>query len=396
MINIPLDDIKEKILDQTELSEEDLNEKIKIKLDQLSGLISEEGAAHIVANEHDVNLTDEEDSITIDGLVSGMKGINVPGRVVRKYELRTFENDRGKGQYAKFLLGDDSGITMVVMWGDTATNISKFEEGDVLLLKDVMVKDGRKGTEIHAGDRSEVEINPEGVEVKQSQNTAPQTQKKKVKDINEEDERVEIFSTIVQIFEPKYFERDPQSRRKLKKDEEGNWVNQDGKVIEEPDIGAVLNIYADDGTDSIRVVLWKDRILEFLDTDEAQLLSFRDNLQDFEGVKNELLGEMMKIKGRVQRNSVTDKLELVATNVQPNVDPSEELVPEEDEAQNKDEEPGKKNQEKTQEREPAEESATESEDKEKEEVADEDEELESLDEEDVLSLEDIEDIEDEL
>ena len=56
MINIPLSDIKEKIAKEKGISEQEINTKIKAKLDQLSGLISEEGAAHIIANELGVEL----------------------------------------------------------------------------------------------------------------------------------------------------------------------------------------------------------------------------------------------------------------------------------------------------------------------------------------------------
>jgi hypothetical protein len=401
MINLPLDEIKEKILDQTSVDEDELDEQIQTKLDQLSGLISEEGAAHIVANENDVTLTEEEDSLKIDNLASGMQGINIPGRVVQAYELRTFENDRGEGQYAKFLLGDETGITMVVMWGDTATNISKIEEDDTVLLKDVSVREGRRGTEIHANEQSEIDINPDGITIDAPDQNPTQTEKKQITNLGEDDSNVEIFATIVQIFEPKYFERDPESKRKLKRNDDGKWENPDGDVIDEPEIGVVLNIYADDGTDSIRVVLWKQHIKDLLSIDEDELIGYRDNLVEFEPTKTDLLGEMVKLQGRVQRNDVTDKLELVADNVITDVDPSEELVPDEDNTSNdepvedtasddtQDDDADDETEDEPQDESP-DETETDNESDEKEE-GDEEE-----DEDDLLSLEDIEDIEEDI
>jgi hypothetical protein len=60
MINIPIDVIIEKITEQTDLKEEEVQNKINSKLEQLSGLISKEGAAHIVANELGVKLMQTE------------------------------------------------------------------------------------------------------------------------------------------------------------------------------------------------------------------------------------------------------------------------------------------------------------------------------------------------
>ena len=50
MIQMPLQDIINKITEKAGITEEEVNEKIKQKLEQLSGLISKEGAAHIIAN----------------------------------------------------------------------------------------------------------------------------------------------------------------------------------------------------------------------------------------------------------------------------------------------------------------------------------------------------------
>lgn len=404
MIKMSLDEIKEKILDQTDLKEKDIDEKISIKLEQLSGLISEEGAAHIVANELDVNLSEGDERLKISNLVSGMKGIDIAGRVVRKYELRTFENDKGKGQYAKFLLGDDSGITMVVLWGENAPVIEKLEEKDTVLLKNILVKEGRRGEEIHIGGRSEIDINPEGIEVESSEVEQKEFERKSIEDLEKEDE-AELLVTIVQIFEPKYFERHPETRKKVTKNDDGEWETVDGDTVEEPDIGSVLNIYVDDGTDNMRVVLWKPQIKNLLDVDEEKLRSFRDDILEFEDYKTEILGKMALLRGKVQENNVTEKLEFVARYVDADIDPEEIYSDDSDE----DKSDNKSNSKKADNKEEKDVSETkkdesrknkEKSNKEKnpsdEDVEDPDEDTEEDLEEDVLSLEDLEDVEEEL
>jgi hypothetical protein len=59
MIKITSEQIIEKISQKTQLSKEDIVSKIKAKMDQLSGLISKDGAAHIIANELGVKLFEE-------------------------------------------------------------------------------------------------------------------------------------------------------------------------------------------------------------------------------------------------------------------------------------------------------------------------------------------------
>ena len=51
MYKVPIAEIKQKILSSGKLTLEELDQKLKAKINELSGLISEEGAAHIIANE---------------------------------------------------------------------------------------------------------------------------------------------------------------------------------------------------------------------------------------------------------------------------------------------------------------------------------------------------------
>ena len=56
MIQIPYEQVIDKIKETSGLDNAAIELKIRNKLDQLSGLISKEGAAHIVANELGVKL----------------------------------------------------------------------------------------------------------------------------------------------------------------------------------------------------------------------------------------------------------------------------------------------------------------------------------------------------
>ena len=93
MINVPLDVVKQKIIEESGISKQELDDKLKSKLEQLSGLITEEGAAQIVANELGVNLMKTEGMIKIKNLIPGMKGVELNARVVRKYDVREFKNE---------------------------------------------------------------------------------------------------------------------------------------------------------------------------------------------------------------------------------------------------------------------------------------------------------------
>ena len=59
MLNIPLDKIIEKICKSTKMSEKLVKEKIAAKKKELNGLVSDEGAAYIIASEMGVDILGE-------------------------------------------------------------------------------------------------------------------------------------------------------------------------------------------------------------------------------------------------------------------------------------------------------------------------------------------------
>lgn len=313
MINIPINTIIEKIAEQTKLTTEQIQEKINAKLEHLSGLISKEGAAHIIANELGVKLMQTEGVLKIKNLMAGMRDVEINCKVMRKYDVRTFENAKGQGKLFKLLAGDDSGITMVVFWNDKADLEKDIKEGDIIKLTQVNIRDNNGKVEIHLGEGSEAEINPEGVTL-EVQNNFPKPTRKKIAELQEKDENVEIFGTIVQIFDPKFFKVNSEGKR-IKEDE-----NPEGATY-----GSVLNIFADDGSDNIRIVLWKNQILNFLNVSEEELLAFKDNPASFEEYKNKMLGAMIKFIGRITKNEMFGKLEFVANIVLSDVKPEEEI-----------------------------------------------------------------------
>ena len=135
MINMPLPMIKEKILQGADIEEAELDKKIEAKLEQLSGLISEEGAAHIVANELGVKLFQAGGKLEIKNVLAGMRDVEVMGKVARKYEVRTFNTGERSGKVGSFMLADPTGSVRIVLWNDQADNMAKFNEGDIVHVK---------------------------------------------------------------------------------------------------------------------------------------------------------------------------------------------------------------------------------------------------------------------
>lgn len=307
MMLLTLPQIKEKIL-TAGVTEAELNDRIKKKMEELSGLISEEGAAHIIANELGMNLATVPSLLKVSSLTPGLRNVEVLGKVVQKYEIREFQTVRGAGKIGSFLYGDDTGVIRVVLWNEQAAKLMDINVGDVLKLTSGYVRDNNGRKELHLNERSSMLVNPPGESVAVMEK--PERQRKSIKDLTSEDEQVELLVTLVDVYDPHFFSVCPTCSRR---------VNDTGGVFSclnhgqvTPTISYVVNALGDDGSDTIRIAFWKQQAEHLLKQDNAALLQYKDYPEQFQEVKHRLLGEMVKVVGKVRKNDMFDRLEFNA------------------------------------------------------------------------------------
>lgn len=318
-----------KIEEKAGLSRDQIQERIDAKLKQLSGLISKEGAAHIIANELGIKLL--ENSGKIKDIYAGMRSVEFAGKVQTIYPLNTFARQDGtEGKVSSCMVADETGIMRVVGWGEQAELVSKLELGSVIKVSGGFAKDNNRGyAEVHLNDKSHLIVNPAGItlgEVKVLQPRAAAV-RKEIKALQENDENVELLGTIVQVFDPRFFEICPTCNGRAREQEQGSGVfNCEKHGAVKPEYAFVMNVFLDDGTDNIRCVLFRQQAERLLGKTIEQLLPLRQSPEQFDPVKTELLGQIVKLVGRAKKNTFFDRLEFNVQLVFPNPDPKEELA----------------------------------------------------------------------
>ena len=323
MIKIPLTTIIERIKEKSNLSEAEIKERIHQKLEQLYGLVSEEGAAHIVANELGVKLYEPSGKLQIKNVLSGLRNVEVAGKVIKKYDVRNFDTGERKGKVGSFLIGDETGVIRIVLWNSMADSLETIKEGDIVRVKSGYVKENNDRKEIHLNDKSALIINPEGETIgaiKQQEERAKAV-RKKISDLKDNEENIELFGTIVQVFDPRFFEMCPTCNKRVKLRDDGFYCDEHNKV--EPTYSYVLNIFLDDNYETIRAVFWRNQLQRLLGKTHEQILALREG--SFEDVKNDLLGKQIKVIGRAVKNEAFDRVEFVPALVFVEIDPEEEL-----------------------------------------------------------------------
>ena len=324
MIKIPYEEIVLKINENTKISLSEIEERVEKKLKQLSGLISKEGAAHIVANELGVKVFEPlSGKLQIKNILNGMRDVETVGKVLQVYETREFSNETRSGKVASALIGDETGTIRVVMWGSQADNAANLGQNFVVKIIGGYVRENNGRKEIHMNDRSQLLINPKGETVKDVAVEIKSGNRKEIKELNENDNEVELLGTIVQVFDIKFYEVCPKCGKRARQSVDLFTCAEHGNVI--PAYSYVLNSVLDDGTETVRCVFFRNQVERLLNLNQEQLLRFKSEPAEFEAVKNELLGTIVKLNGRANNNSLFNRLEFVVQQVDTKPNPEEEL-----------------------------------------------------------------------
>lgn len=324
MITLPYEVIIEKIKESKKISDDELNQKVQQKLEQLNGLISKEGAAHIVANELGVKLFEQPSGqMKINKLLPGMRNVEVAGKVISIFEIREFTNDRGSGKVGSFIIGDDTGTIRVTCWHDQTENMRNIANDDIVGISGLFVKDNQGRAEVHMSDKSKLEKNPEGVSIDSVQRTKPSVTRKKIAELGENDANVEILGTVVQSYNPTFFEICPECGKRARPRDDQVVCEKHGAVT--PTYSYVMNVFVDDGSQNIRTVCFRQQTEQLLKKNQQELIDYKQFPEKFEELKHNLLGQIVKMTGRVTRNTMFDRLEFVTNDVVVDPDPEDEL-----------------------------------------------------------------------
>ena len=326
MYGLTYNDIIEKIVSEKGVSKEEVEEKIEAKIKQLSDLISKEGAAQIVANQYGVrvieNLTDK--NFKINELPKGVGSVNALGKVVQVFGVRTFNRNGKEGKVANLIIGDETGTVRLVVWDENI--ISKIEdglieEGTILKARNAYSKLNNGRNELHLGGKALVEINPEGETIGEVQNTvAAERASAESKNISELKEGmfVELKGTIVQLFEPRHYIACPQCNKKVLPEGSGHKCNTHGQV--EGKKSPIVNMFFDDGTSNIRIVCFANQAEQLFGKSSTEIADVEG--EGFEELKGLVLGKQMIMSGRVNKNTMMDRLEFMVSSVK-EIDPVE-------------------------------------------------------------------------
>jgi hypothetical protein len=159
-----------------------------------------------------------------------------------------------------------------------------------------------RDSELHLGSFSELKLSGEVFDRVQTEKII---REKKIIDFRKGD-NVGIRAFVVQAFEPRFFNVCSQCSKKAIPEGEGFVCGEHGKIV--PEKRALVNIVLDDGTESIRAVLFHENLsnLGLTELEDPDKLAVQ---------KQGLLGKEMLFEGSVRNNAFFNTPEFIVEGV---------------------------------------------------------------------------------
>lgn len=318
---------KQKLLDnlikKSEKSSDEINKLVADKVNELSGLVSEEGAIYIVANELGVRLEVEKpkketSSTKIEKITEPKTPTSLDCKVIRKYDRVNFSSEKGtEGSVQSLLVGDETGIIRTVFWNDKVELLDNIHEGDILRIINAYTRENNNSEriEIHYGQYSDIEVNPEGVkiELKEYNPESIEFNEKKISDFEENERNVKLKGIITDFDIPRFYLACPHTFKKVFQDE-GKYISPvHGEV--EPIRVPIVNIVVDDGSSSIVAVGFRDRAESLTNAKSEEIISLSENVDKYRTFSKKMIGAQVELGGNVSLNQVTGEKQFMANQI---------------------------------------------------------------------------------
>ena len=176
-----VDELYQQLIDLG-MTKQELEKKVKNKVEEYGGFMSEQGVLFIIARENGLDLRSPEiddfeydeleeevdyDEFTIDisDLKEGMTNIVLLGKILSVQKVREFvRKDQSVGKVCSFLLGDKTGTMKIVLWDERVDTVNQeyFTLKELVRVVGGYAKLGQnENIEVHLGKKGTLILSPE-------------------------------------------------------------------------------------------------------------------------------------------------------------------------------------------------------------------------------------------
>jgi len=317
-----MEDIIQKIISTTGMDRTAVEKRIEEKQMELSGLVSKEGAAYIVAKELGLDLVKAlRKTVELGKITAGITNISVRGRIERIFEPREFESKGRKGIVASMIIADASGRIRITLWDQQAEVVKNLEPGIAIEIFGAYTKENNRGeAELRIGRRGGLKVIEDSTlpSVEEMGKNKQESGRASIAELNEGN-FYDVRASMVQLFETEiFYDVCPTCGSRTKLEGGKHTCPKHGPVT--PKQTFVVSGVIDDGSGNIRAVFFREAGAKLLDMDMEAAVAKKGHL--YEDVN--IIGKEFVFRGKVRKNKMFSRKEFIVNDVE-NVDLRKEI-----------------------------------------------------------------------
>jgi len=232
-MEISKDTAIEKIVGKTSKTKEEVVKLIEEKKAKFSGLLTDEGAAFMIAKELGVELSNSTSNPKLSDLKDGDTGLNLKVRLMHVFSPKKFEKNGKSGILCNAIVADGTKEMRLTFWRDDVKKLydQKIERAALLELSNVSVSS--------YNDQKQLSIGFGGTfnQISSNDSSYPLPKEKAVKlqELSANQNNIDVFGKVNRVFEEREFESNGRA-------------------------GKVINFEVADETKLVRVAAWNDLV----------------------------------------------------------------------------------------------------------------------------------------
>lgn len=311
-----VDGLIDKISEESGKDRDEIAQRIEDKMKELSGLVSEEGAAHLIAREEGVELAEAtEKELKVENIVPGMRRVDIKAKVVDITDINTFTTKEGEeGKVRNLVLGDDTGTIRMSLWNEQLEVAEKVDVGDSLDITAAYSREDNRGTpELRIGDSTQMEMLDEDLgDVKTAQRSSGgDYERVNIGEVMNENMNYEVQGTVLELYtDNPFYTACPECNKKVEEKNGAYQCQEHGEV--EVQHNMILSAIVDDGYGNIRTVFFRDQAKRLLDAEDETFDGDADLVRE---KARDVKGRNVVVKGRSRYNDFFNRIELIGNDV---------------------------------------------------------------------------------
>jgi len=156
-------EVTKQLAEKAGKTSEEIEALVEVKKKKFSGLLTDSGAAYMVAKDLGIELGLESmRRSTIAKLSDGMQNIDLLVRVMQVFSPKEFEKNDKSGRLCNLIVADSTGEIRLTVWHDDVKKIEEknVKRGSVLLLHNCYVKSFNEKPQISLAYNGSIDVDP--------------------------------------------------------------------------------------------------------------------------------------------------------------------------------------------------------------------------------------------